>query len=451
VARVLRARGARVRVVTLAAEDDATEDTAANLRALRPLADADVGLRVDAYTDIRQVAAAPPPGLVVDALLGTGVTGELREPVRGLCAWMNRQEAPVVALDVPSGLDADTGAAPEGAVRADLTVTMAALKAGLVLGDGPPHAGEVVVAEIGIPAALLHALAPAARATDAWVAEKLPRRAHDAHKYSAGRALCVVGSRAFPGAAVMATAAAYRAGAGAVVCCAPKSAQPAVNAHNAEVMVAAQAETDEGALSITAYDQLVARMEQADAVLVGCGLGKAKETARLVQVLLRRLTGPAVLDADGLNAFAGCAEKLAERPDPKPLVLTPHTGEFRRLAGDDVDLSDRIALVREYAARWDAVLLLKGMPSVVGTPDGRVFVGPPGHPGLATAGTGDVLAGTLVGLLAQGVDAAEAAVCALHLGTAAAEHLGATRAAAALVATDLIGALPSVLRTRFDA
>jgi NAD(P)H-hydrate epimerase len=452
VARVLRARGARVRAVTLASEGDASEDAAANLAALRALAEGDDGLRVDAYEDLRQVSSAHPPDLVVDALLGTGVTGALREPIRGLCAWMNRQTAPVVALDVPSGLDADTGAAPEDAPRAALTVTMAALKAGLVLGGGLALAGEVVVAEIGIPSALLHALAPAFRATDGWVAERLPRRAHDAHKYSAGTAVCVVGSRAFPGAAALATAAAYRAGAGAVVCCTPRSAQATVNARNAEVMVAAQAETDEGALSITAYDELVAELDRARAVLVGCGLGKERETQRLVQVLLRRLgPTPAVLDADGLNAFAGQAAKLADRPDAGPLVLTPHLGEFRRLAGEEVEAADRIALVREHAARWNAVLLLKGMPSVVGLPDGRVFVGPPGHPGLATAGTGDVLAGTVVGLLAQGMDAAEGAVAALHLGTAAAERLSSARAAAGLVASDLVEALPFVLRERFGA
>ncbi|MDX1419967.1 MAG: NAD(P)H-hydrate dehydratase [Rubricoccaceae bacterium] len=452
VARVLRARGARVRVVTLASEDDATEDTAANLALLHRLAEGDDAPQVDAYTDVRQIAAAHPPDLVVDALLGTGVTGALREPVRGLCAWMNRQAAPVVALDVPSGLDADTGEAPDDTVRAALTVAMGALKAGLLLGDGPPHVGEVVVAEIGIPGTLLHALAPAVRATDAWVAARLPRRAHDAHKYSAGRALCVVGSRAFTGAAVLATGAAYRAGAGAVVCCTPESARATVDAWRAEVMVEAQPETDEGTLSITAYDGIAARLANADAVLVGCGLGTTKETQRLVQALVRRLGPagrPAVLDADGLNAFAGATDKLTDRPDPAPLVLTPHLGEFRRLAGDDVDPTDRLALARDHAARWNAVLLLKGMPTVVGLPDGRVFVGPPGQPGLATAGTGDVLAGTLVGLLARGMDAAEAAVCALHLGAAAAEHLGSTHAAAALVAGDLVQALPRVLRARY--
>jgi NAD(P)H-hydrate epimerase len=256
----------------------------------------------------------------------------------------------------------------------------------------------------------------------------------------------------------MATSAAYRAGAGAVVCCTPESARPTVDARCVEVIVDAQPETDEGTLAVTAYDGVVARMASADAVLVGCGLGKAPATGRLAQALVRRLGAddvPAVLDADGLSAFAGQAHRLAER-GTSPLVLTPHLGEFRRLAGDDAEgvdataAADRIALARSYAARWNAVLLLKGMPSVVGLPDGRVFVGPSGHPALATAGTGDVLAGTIVGLLAQGMEAGEAAVAALHLGTAAAEHLAAARAPASLVATDLLDALPHVLLARFS-
>ncbi len=446
VARVLHARGARVRVVPLASEDDASEDAAANLAVLRRLADD--RLRLDAFEDAGRVAAARPPDVVVDALLGIGVAGALREPIRTLAAWMNRQAAPVVALDVPTGLDSDTGRATEDTVRADLTVTMAALKAGLLLGDGPRVAGEVVVAEIGIPAGLLAEVAPAVRATDAWVAERLPRRAPDAHKYSAGRAFCAVGSRAFTGAAVLATGAAYRAGAGAVVCGTPTSAQAVIDAHRAEVMVDAQPETEAGALTIRAYDGLAARMAEADAVLIGCGLGREKETQRLVQALLRRLTVPAVLDADGLNAFEGRADRLAARGDA-PLVLTPHLGELRRLAGDGLDVTDRLAVVRRYASAWNAVVLFKGMPSVVGAPDGRVFVGPPGQPALATAGTGDVLAGTIAGLLAQGMDAAEAAVAALHLGSAAAERLTATRAASSVVASDLLDAMPLVLHDRF--
>jgi hydroxyethylthiazole kinase-like uncharacterized protein yjeF len=442
VARVLHARGARVRAFTTG--EPATDDAAATLRTLEALADD--RLTHQPLDDARPLGGLG-PALVVDALLGTGATGELRAPLDALGAWTNRQGAPVLALDVPTGLDADTGRGAPDAVRAALTVTFGALKPGLLLADGPALAGRVVVAEIGIPRAYLDAGATAWRAADGWVAENLPVRPPDAHKYTAGRVVAVAGSRAFTGAAALATGAAYRAGAGAVVCCTPRSAQPTLDALRVEVMVDAQPETDEGTLAITAYDGLVERLAAADAVLVGCGLGKAVETQRLVRALLRRAAAPTVLDADGLNAFEGHADKLAEVK--APLVLTPHTGELARLLGEAPDLTDRLALVRTLAARWNAVLLLKGMPSVVGVPDGRVFVGPPPQPALATAGTGDVLAGTIAGLLAQGMAPAAAAVAALHLGTAAAERFAATRGAASLVAGDLLDEMPAVLRERF--
>lgn len=445
VARVLASRGARVRCLTLATEADASDDTAANLALLRRLGDEGVRVEVVPFESVAQAANAE-ADLVVDGLLGIGVSGELREPVAALCAWISRQDAPVVALDVPSGLDATTGRAADGTARAALTVTFGALKAGLVLGDGPQVAGEVVAAEIGIPEAEIGRAAVAHRASDAWVADRLPRRAADAQKYTAGTALCVVGSRAYTGAAVLSTRAAYRAGAGAVLAGTPESARATIDAVNAEVMVDAQPETDAGTLAEAALDGLLGRAETADAVLVGCGLGKDPETQRLVRALVREVEAPLVLDADGLNAFAGAADALAERA--APLVLTPHLGELRRLLGDDAFTpDDRVEAVRRLAERWGAVLLLKGMPSVVGTPDGRVFVGPPGEPALATAGTGDVLAGTTVGLMAQGLGPVEAAVCALHLGSAAAALWAKHHGAGGLIASDLVDLLPRAARS----
>ena len=449
IARVLAARGAHVQCLSLATEAEASDDTAANLRLLRRLAEASE--HVDLVEDPE--ATAPPDGwggadLVVDALLGIGVSGALREPVRGLCAWAGRQGAPVVAVDVPSGLDATTGAAADGTPRADLTVTMAGAKAGLVLGDGPEVAGEVVVAEIGIPAAEVERAAAAHHVADAWVAARLPRRASSAHKYSAGTAVCVVGSAHFTGAAVLSTAAAYRAGAGAVVACTPGSARATVDAWNAEVMVDALPETDAGTLAWAALDAVRERADSADALLIGCGLGRDDETLRLVRTLVRDVAAPLVLDADGLSAFAGEADRLAERA--APLVLTPHLGELRRLLGDDdFAPTDRIETVRELAARWDAILVLKGMPSVVGAPDGRVVVGPPGHPALATAGTGDVLAGAVVGLLAQGLGPLDAAVCALALGAAAADVWTREHGRGGLVASDLLALMPRAAAERF--
>ena len=380
--------------------------------------------------------------VIVDALLGIGATGALRAPYDRAAAWANAHPAPTVSADLPTGLDATTGIAADGAVRAAATVAFGALKTGLVLGDGPEHAGTVTVAEIGVPDSEIASRAAARRADGAWVRAALPRRAPDAHKYSAGTALCVVGSRAFSGAAILATGAALRAGAGAVRAAVPAGIAPTLDAWHAEVMAAALPETDSGGLARDALGPIRDTVRRSDAVLVGCGLGRDAETQALVRSLAASTEIPLVLDADGLHAFAGDAGVLAERS--APTVLTPHLGELRALLGDaGFEPTDRIETVRDLAARWQAVVLLKGMPSVLAAPDGRARVGPPGHPALATAGTGDVLAGLTVGLIAQGVDAFDAATCALHLGWAAAHAWSATRAPSTLGATDLLDLIPA--------
>ena len=437
VARELARLGASVHTTALPAASH-SGDRAANLALLSRLAEG---------SDRIAFSETPAPAdLVVDGLLGIGATGDLRAPVRELCAWANHQPAPVVALDVPSGLDATTGAAPPDTVEAALTITFGAAKTGLVLREGPRVSGELVTVDIGFPERVVASHARAWRATPEWVAERLPRRAHDAHKYSAGTAVCVVGSRRYTGAAVLSTAAAYRAGAGAVVACTTRSARATLDAANPEVMVRTYADTDRGTIGLEARDRIDGHLRDADAVLIGCGLGSAEPTRALARDLTLHAPAPVVLDADGLGAFAGHAERLATRS--RPLVMTPHLGEYRRLIGDeDAQPDDLVQTVRDAADRWDAVVLLKGMPSVVGAPDGRVIVGPPGRPALATAGSGDVLAGTITGLLAQGLDATDAAVCALALGAAAVDALiderQLVRGGAGLVASDVVGALPA--------
>jgi NAD(P)H-hydrate epimerase len=368
--------------------------------------------------------------------------------VDALARWVNGQAAPVAALDVPTGLDSDTGVAQTAAARADLTVTMAARKAGLLFNDGPQHAGRVAVVDIGVPPHVLRdaldGTGSARRTTDAAVRALLPERAADAHKYTAGRVAAVAGSHAFTGAAVMASESAARVGAGAVVCCTPASARAVVETKLTEVMTVPVAETDAGTVAFDALSAIIERAEPADAVLVGCGLGRHPETQRLVRTLLTKLDGPVVVDADGLNALAGHTDLLTRYAGGR-WVLTPHTGELGRLIGtDSLDTTDRIALAARYAERWDCVLVLKGMPSVVATPQGEVFVAGISHPALATAGTGDVLAGMTVGLLAQGLAPADAALCALHLGGRAAERYAATHHPRTMLATDLLSALPHV-------
>ena len=442
VARVLARRGVRVRAVVVPV-DGGAGDRQANLDLLRRAASGGGPVEVVGPDEAEPSGWAP--DVVVDALLGIGARGSLRGPVRSLCALADGA-APVLSLDVPSGLDATTGRAAEGTPLAAVTVTFGALKTGLLVGDGPRHAGRVVVAEVGFPKTVLEGQATAWHAPAAWAGAQLPTRAADAHKYSAGRALAVVGSRAFTGAAVLAAGAAYRAGAGAVVACVPRSAQGAVDRAWAEVMVDPQPETDAGTLAAASGDALRERARSADAVVVGCGLGRSDETDDLVRGLVRDVRAPLVLDADGLGAFAGDADRLADRDGP--LVLTPHLGELRRLLGDPgYDPRDRVEATGELAARWGAVVVFKGMPSVVGLPDGRVVIGPAGEPALATAGTGDTLAGAVTGLLAQGLSPADAAVCGLHLGAAAARLWARDHGASGMVASDVVDRLPAAARS----
>jgi NAD(P)H-hydrate epimerase len=388
----------------------------------------------------------------VDALLGTGLTRTLREPVLGLVRYLNEQPAPVAALDVPTGLHSDTGAVLGDAVSAALTVTMGAAKGGLFLQDGPGRAGRVVTVEIGIPGfAIERALREqggALRTTDAAVQAWLPHRTHEAHKYSVGLALVVAGSPGLTGAPAMASAAAARSGAGAVVCACPESIQPTLAGKLTEVMTLALPEGDDGLDADRALEVLAPRLAQARALLLGCGLGRARGTQDFIRRLLAQTDLPVVLDADGLNALAGHTDLLDRHADGR-WILTPHAGEFKRLAGEDVDLSDRVRVARDHARRWNVHLVLKGMPSLVATPDGTVYLNGTGNPALATAGTGDILAGFCAGLLAQGLTPEAAAVCGLHLGGAAADRYAEHYGPRSMVATDLLDQLPLVLAERF--
>ena len=452
VARVLFSRGAEVLVGTLGEAEAMSPDAAHNLKLLQDLAAHDPEdrlhlARLDAADALDTFRDAD---IFVDALLGTGLKRALRPPIRDLVAWLNAQPQPTVALDVPTGLHTDTGTVLGEAVTADLTVTMAALKTGLLMGEGPRRAGHIEVVEIGIPAYVLDEAARAEGcglcATDETVRAWLPRRPHDAHKFSAGLTLVVAGSPDYVGAPVMAATAAARIGSGYVVCAAPASIQPLLMTKLTEVTTLALPETPEGGLDPTrALDALAERLGKAQALLIGPGLGRAESTGALVRTLLQQSTLPAVLDADGLFALAGHTDLLTRHAAGR-WILTPHAGEFMRLAGEEVDLTDRVRVAQTFAQRWNCVLVLKGMPSVVGCPDGRAYINGTGNPALATAGTGDVLAGLCAGLLAQGLAPVEAAVCALHLGGAAADRYARHRAAQTMLATDLLDQLPLLLR-----
>ena len=431
VARLLRGEGREVDVFAPAPLDGLTGDAAFNLE--------------------RLPGAAPEPlapagldrsGAVVDALLGTGFSGEPREPVAAAIAAINAQDAPVVACDVPSGVDASTGEVADEAVRATLTTTFHGPKAGLYVAPGVFHAGEVESVEIGIPRG---APAPTGMGLiSARVLAGYPRRGSEGSKFTSGVVVVAGGARGLTGAPTMAALAAQRAGAGYVQVAVPEPAQTVIELRLLEAMTRGLPDED-GAHTPAGVEQLGEMAERAGAVVLGPGLGRTDSAASFARGSAQTLEVPLLIDADGLNAHAGRLEALRSRS--AATVLTPHAAELGRLLDrtpDEVG-AHRLACAREAAQLSGAIVLLKGHDTIVAAPEGPVAVSPGGSAALATAGTGDVLSGLIGALLARGMDPFEAAslgtLAHVRAGLVAAERHGADH----VIAGDVIDALPAGL------
>lgn len=386
---------------------------------------------------------------VIDALLGTGrarpAEGMLAEVLARLAAARERSMRPkIVAVDLPSGLDADSGAADPLTVRADLTVTLGLPKVGLYCGAGADYAGRIQEVEIGIPTDLTKSL-PLELLDRAWTKRQLPPRPADANKGTFGRVLAVAGSRQLVGASVLAATAAYRAGAGYVTLATPESVYPIVAGRLAEATFLPLVESG-GAVTEAAVETVVERMNDETTLLIGPGLGEG--SAAFVCALLSRPL-PArglVVDGDALNALAK-QERWWESIQG-PLVLTPHPGEMARLTGLSVPevQANRMALATERAKLWNAVVVLKGAGTVIAAPDGRSWLAPFANPVLATAGSGDVLAGAIAGLIAQGTEPAIAAACGVFLHGMAGDALRKELGPAGALAGDLLTELPRAIK-----
>lgn len=380
--------------------------------------------------------------LVVDALLGTGFSGEPRGPVGEAIAAIAASGRPVVACDVPSGVDASTGEVAGAAVSATATATFHAPKPGLYVNPGKACAGAVRVIDIGIPSGAPVPPAEAGLIDDAALLASLPSRGAGWTKFTSGHVLVAGGSRGLTGAAILASEAAMRAGAGYVTACVPQSAQPALAAQLVEVMQLALPEDDGHHVEAGAAAVLAEAARRGGALVLGPGLGRAEPAQAFARALARQAAVPVLLDADGLNAFAGRLDDLAGRE--APTVLTPHDGELGRLLGlPSADVhARRLHHARAAARAAGAVVVLKGDDTLVAAPDGIVAVSPGASPALATAGTGDVLSGVAGALLARGLEPFTAACAAVRLharaGIAAAARLGAD----GVIARDVIAELP---------
>jgi ADP-dependent NAD(P)H-hydrate dehydratase / NAD(P)H-hydrate epimerase len=400
-ARLLRAAGRDVDVLAVSPPDELRGDAAEQLRRLP-------GSPPSAFDAARLDAAA----LLVDALLGTGSTGAPRDPAAAAIAAMNAAGAPVVAADVPSGVDASTGEVAGVAVRAVATATFHRAKPGLWINPGKTHAGAVEVIDIGIPPG--EPGAPDIGLIGDEVLAAVPHRGADSTKFSSGNVVIIGGSVGLTGAPTMAAMAAMRSGAGYVTVGTARELQSTFAVRLLEAMTVALPSED-GGLGTGSLDAAVKAIERADAVVLGPGLGRAPGTQAFARKLLARVEVPLVIDADGLNALAEVFPgALPERP--AATVLTPHAGELGRLLG--VESSEvgahRLADARDAAARSGAIVVLKGDDTLVAAPTGRVAVSRGGAPALATAGTGDVLSGVIGALLAKGVAPDHAACAAVH-------------------------------------
>ncbi len=348
--------------------------------------------------------------LIVDAMLGTGARGGLREPYRTVARWINASPARVVAVDLPTGVDANTGACDADAIRADATVTFGALKPGLIFSPGREQAGHIVVADIGFPAAAFDAVQPRTYFLDEQLASRfLPKRERTAFKNRCGQIYIIAGSAGMGGAAYLCSRAALRAGAGLVILGCARSLAEQLEGRLIEVIKEPLAEKS-GQLTEAAWPVVQERLAWADVIAAGPGLGTGRDVAAMIRRLIAEYEGILVLDADGINVLAGEADVFAHKKGD--IILTPHPGEFSRLTGmakQDI-LNDPIEVARKFASKYGLHLLLKGAPSVAATPEGEVFINAAGNAGMASAGMGDVLTGTIAGLAGQTRDARSALI-----------------------------------------
>jgi NAD(P)H-hydrate epimerase len=439
-ARHLSNRAIDVDIYLLAAMDDLTGEAATNCLIAR-----EMNLPIIENPEQEQLEAAlESADLVIDAILGTGVSGEVHGAAGGAIEAINESAALVLAVDIPSGISGDTGAVLGDAVVADWTLTFGLPKIGHYCHPGRAHCGRIEVVDISLPAELITDAAlttSVTEAMDAWL--MLPWREPDMHKGDAGRLLIVAGSEGMTGAAALAGLGAARSGAGLVTLGVPASLNDILEAKCTEVMTVPLPETEQRSLGREAAPQILDFAADCDAVALGPGISQVPATAELARGLIEQLDRPLVVDADGLNACAGTIEVLRGRESPT--IITPHPGELSRLSGRTIPQiqADRVSAARQAAADLGCVVVLKGAASVTATSQGEVWVNPTGNAGMATGGVGDVLTGVIGALLAAGASAANAAASGVFYHGLAGDLAAEARGERGLVASDLLDRLPA--------
>ncbi len=439
-------RGAHTTILFMGKESDVQDDVKTNYDILKKTRDANLTIL---RTFNRKEFFRKKFDVIIDAIFGTSFHGVVKGEFKSVIEWINLQhDSKIIAVDIPSGLDASTGEYSSTVVKACHTVTMALPKIGLYLGKGREATGSVSVADIQIPERLMKEK----RSTVFLIEERdvrtgLPVRTIAAHKQSVGKIFVVAGSKGLTGAALLCSQSAMKAGAGAVVLGIPSSVFPAVSRRTLEVMPFELPSTPEGSVASSAMKAVEQKMKWADVVLIGPGLSQNTETQKVIQGIISASSRTLVIDADGLNALARNLAILRKRKC-EAVILTPHLGEFSRLVslpGEEIE-RNKIVIARSFARKHDVVLVLKGAPTIIAVPNGDVYVNPTGNAGMATAGSGDVLAGVIAALVGQHNMPAQAAINGVYVhgssGDLARDQIGEM----GMLASDIMKRIPIVLQ-----
>jgi NAD(P)H-hydrate epimerase len=445
VARTLLQRGIDTAVFVIGAVADVRGDARVNLDILGRL-----GITVVEVADEQSwelhFSEISECTLLVDAIFGTGLRSAVSGMLETVIADVNASDIPIVSIDLPSGMSADTPHLIGDCIDASMTVTLAAPKLPLVLPPAEPRAGDVVIADIGIPYEVIEGLDPphVELLTPEALRQLVEPRAADSHKGDFGRVTVVAGSLGKTGAAHLSGMGALRSGAGLVTIATPAACLPIVAAMAPELMSEPLGEATATTLTSDSVDRVLALTQ--DVVACGPGIGRGVEVGEFMRALLERATVPLVIDADAITVLANDPAVLAGRDD-REVIITPHPGEMARLIGtttDDVQ-TNRIQVASEFAASHRVYVVLKGHRTVIATPEGRVYINPTGNPGMATGGTGDVLTGMIAAWLAQLLDAEAACRLAVFLHGAAGDLAEAREGQVAMTATDLLDHLGDAL------
>ncbi len=445
VARHLLNAGARVEIFLLGECGQLTADALLNYEILQKMGKTINPLVQEQDLD-KFMLSLLSADLIIDAIYGIGFRGKLGEFESRIVKWVNASRARVIAADIPSGVEADTGNVHGEAVHADETVTFALPKLGLVLEPGNKYAGELTIADISIPQALLNDARWKTNLIDTKLIRKhFAVRPAESHKGSFGHALMIGGSAGMSGAIIMSSYAALRTGAGLVTAAVPESLLNLVDGAILEVMGRPLDETKDAAISAEALPAIENLLGTSSVCAIGPGMSGYPEANAILRFVLENAGIPVIIDADGINALKGDAGILKKRQIP--VVITPHPGEMARLTGLSVEeiQQNRMKIARDFAVEWGITIVLKGNKTVVASPSGSLYINPSGNPGMATAGSGDVLTGIITGLIAQGLKPEDAAVAGVYLHGLAGDRASLHTGQRGLVAGDIIQALPDTL------